>query len=168
MSVLESVQLQIVQVAAWRDGAAPLAARLQSLGWDLPALGQVAHRDHRLALAVQPRRWLLLDTAQTSDLGTACQRAVGDAGAVVDLSSALCAWRLGGPDARHVLAHGCRLDLDPQAFPPGKVASTLIAQLTVILAALPQDWLLLSASTTAGHFADWLRHACDAAQAHEA
>jgi sarcosine oxidase, subunit gamma len=168
VSVLEPVQLQIVQVAEWRDGTAPLAARLQSLGWELPPLGQVTVAGGSMALAVQPRRWLLLDPAPEPDLATACQRAIGDAAAVVDLSSALRAWRLVGPDARSILAHGCRLDLDPRAFPSGKVASTLIAQLTVILAALPQDWLLLSASTTAGHFADWLRDACDAAENHDA
>jgi len=55
-----------------------------------------------------------------------------------------------------VLARGCRLDLHDDAFASGSAASTHMAQVTVTLAALPAGWLLLTPSTTARHFREWL------------
>jgi sarcosine oxidase subunit gamma len=74
----------------------------------------------------------------------------------VDLSSALTALYLSGPAVREGLARGCRLDLHPEAFPPGSAAASHMAQVPVILAALPGAWLLLTPSTTARHFREWL------------
>jgi sarcosine oxidase subunit gamma len=77
-------------------------------------------------------------------------------GAAVDLSSALAAFHLAGPAAREVLARGCRLDLDREAFPSGHAAATMMAQVSTVLAALPSGLLLLTPSSTARHFRDWL------------
>jgi sarcosine oxidase subunit gamma len=76
--------------------------------------------------------------------------------AAVDLSSALLVLRLAGPNARDALARGCRLDLDPAAFPGGTAAGTLIAQVSAIIAARPSGFLLLTPATTGRHFRDWL------------
>jgi sarcosine oxidase subunit gamma len=74
----------------------------------------------------------------------------------VDLSSAFTALYVAGPAVREVLARGCRLDLHEEAFASGGVASTHMAQVAVTLAALPAGWLLLTPSTTARHFREWL------------
>jgi sarcosine oxidase subunit gamma len=55
-----------------------------------------------------------------------------------------------------VLARACRLDLHPSAFVPGSTAATSMAQVHVVLAALPGGWLLLTPSSTARHFSEWL------------
>ena len=63
------------------------------------------------------------------------------------------------PKARERLASGCRLDLDPTAFAPGRAAVTLIAQIPVMLACTDDGWLLMAPSSMAGHFEGWLHHA---------
>jgi len=48
------------------------------------------------------------------------------------------------------------IELHPDAFTPGRVAASHMAQVPVTLAALPAGWLLLTPSTTARHFREWL------------
>jgi sarcosine oxidase subunit gamma len=72
------------------------------------------------------------------------------------LSSGLAAMHLAGPQVRDVLARACRLDLDPQVFPPGSAAATVMAQVAVILAVLPSGLLLLTPTSTARHLREWL------------
>ena len=113
-----------------------------------------------MSLSVRPDRWLLL--SPPSAPGEAAKkwatRCAGCA-ATVDLSSAFAAFELSGNSAREMLARGCRLDLDPAAFPEGHAAATIMAQVSVILANLGPAFLLLTPSTTARHFDEWLR--CD-------
>jgi sarcosine oxidase subunit gamma len=52
---------------------------------------------------------------------------------VVDQSHGRAVLRLAGRRARDVLAKGCRLDLHPRAFRPGRCAQTVIAQVAVLL-----------------------------------
>jgi sarcosine oxidase subunit gamma len=138
---------------------------------DLPPLGRVARSSHHMSLSVRPERWLLLSppTAPGEAAKKWAARCAGCA-AVIDLSSALTAFELssgtarGGAQAedasagsRELLARGCRLDLDPAAFPEGHAAATIMAQVSVILANLGSAFLLLTPSTTARHFGEWLR-----------
>jgi sarcosine oxidase gamma subunit len=55
-----------------------------------------------------------------------------------------------------MLARGCRLDLEPTLFPPGRAAATIIAQVPVTLAALASGMLLLTPATTGRHLRHWL------------
>jgi sarcosine oxidase gamma subunit len=55
-----------------------------------------------------------------------------------------------------MLARGCRLDLDPVEFPAGHAAATHMAQVSVIIAALPSGIMLLTPATTARHVREWL------------
>jgi sarcosine oxidase gamma subunit len=48
------------------------------------------------------------------------------------------------------------LDLDPQHFPKGRAAATIVAQVATVIVALPHGLLLLTPSTTARHFCEWL------------
>src|SRR4029077_5615429 len=88
--------------------------------------------------------------------GALCEAACARVGAAVALSSGLAAWHLAGPRVREVLSRACRLDLDPQVFPAGSAAATLMAQVAVILAVLPSGLLLLTPATTARHLREWL------------
>jgi len=106
---------------------------------------------------VRPERWLLL-TAPGPPGSTLSLWRVPCTGcaAVVELSSGLSALHLAGPAVADVLARGCRLDLNPEAFVPGSAAATSMAQVSVILAKLPGGWLLLTPSSTARHLREWL------------
>lgn len=163
VSAPERLRYDLVQVAAWRGGEAALAERLRAAGWELPPFGQAWARDGRIACSVRPQRWLL--AAETggmrpgATLAEACVAAVGETGAVTDLSAARGAWRVTDPKARERLAAGCRLDLDPAAFPAGRAAVTLIAQVPVMLACLDDGWLLMAPSSMSGHIEAWLHHA---------
>lgn len=158
MFAVERVHFNIVQVAAFRDREAELIQRLQAAGWELPTLGHAVAATHgRIALAVIPGRWLLLD-AQSLTLAHDCVLAAGDAAAVVELTSARSVWRISGESSREALAAGCRLDLHPAAFASGRAAGTLIAQVHSVLVALPQSMLLLASASMSKHVGDWLQH----------
>ena len=75
---------------------------------------------------------------------------------MVDLSSGLAVLHLCGPEARAVLARSCRLDLDPKHFPTGRAAATIVAQVSTVIVATPRGLLLLTPSSTARHFREWL------------
>src|SRR5438477_647338 len=138
---LASCAADIVEIAAFHTRAPELENIAGARGLDLPALGRVAVASGQLALGVRPARW---------------QAACGRVGAAVDLSSGLAVWRLAGPQVRDALARACRLDLDPQVFPAGSAAATVMAQVAVILAVLPSGLLLLTPTSTARHLREWL------------
>jgi sarcosine oxidase subunit gamma len=154
---LTALGADIVQIAHLRSGAQGLAGVATARGWPLPRCGGVTPAAHGLAVSVRPGRWLLLSApASPGEAAAGWQAAVAGSGAAVDLSAALAALFLTGPAVREVLARGGRLDLAPEVFRPGLAAATIMAQVAVILAALPQGVLLLTPATTAGHFREWL------------
>ena len=102
-----------------------------------------------LVLCVRPGRSLVLGA------GTAAGEYAAPEYAAVDLSSAYRVLHLSGPAVRDALARSCRLDLDPRVFRAGCAAATIVAQVSVILAALPPGLVLLTPSTTARHFREW-------------
>jgi heterotetrameric sarcosine oxidase gamma subunit len=154
---LASCAADIVEIAALHGRARELESIAGARGLDLPAPGRVAVASDQLALCVRPERWLLLAPAASAGATAALwQAACARVGAAVDLSSGLAAWHLAGPQVREVLSRACRLDLDPQVFPAGSAAATIMAQVAVILAVLPSGLLLLTPATTARHLREWL------------
>ncbi|MFI4906263.1 MAG: sarcosine oxidase subunit gamma [Steroidobacteraceae bacterium] len=154
---LRSCVMDIVEIAALRGRAPELERIAGGRGLRLPPLCRVAVAADELALCVRPDRWLLLSPpASPGATAGVWQAACAGFGAAVDLSCGLTALHLAGPAAREVLVRACRLDLDPDAFPVGAVAATIMAQVSVIFAALPSGLLLLTPSTTARHFREWL------------
>jgi len=154
---LRGCTMDIIQIAAVRGRARELERITRERGLQLPALGRAALGPEQLVLCVRPERWLLVAPPASPGAGaqlwhTAC----GHAGAALDLSCALSALHLAGPAVREMLGRGCRLDLDPDAFPAGAAAATIIAQVSVILAAVPSGVLLLAPSSTARHVRAWL------------
>jgi len=149
----------IVEIATLRDCAADVEALAARRGWPLPALGRSLLAPGQLALSVRPGRWLLLSPPAAPG-ATAIEWGQDCAGlaATVDLSSALAALWLEGASWREALARGCRLDLHPSVFPAGRAAATVIAQVAANLVALSSGVFLLTPSTTARHFSEWLTH----------
>lgn len=147
----------IVEIGAHRGCADALAAIAHRRGLTLPHFGRIAAAADRLALCVRPERWLLLTAPANPGASAAAWReACAGLGAAIDLSSGLVGLHLAGAASREMLASGCRLDLDRHEFPVGRAAATVIAQVSVLLAALPSGLLLLTPSTTARHFQEWL------------
>jgi sarcosine oxidase subunit gamma len=152
-------EFDVVELAALRGRAHALAALAAQRGVHLPALGRVTAAGDRITMSVRPDRWLLLTPALTAGGAAAeWQASSRGLGGAIELSSGLSAFWLAGASAaiRTALARGCRLDLDPQVFPAGHAAATIIAQVSVILASLADRMLLLTPSTTARHFREWL------------
>jgi hypothetical protein len=141
---LASCAADVVEIAAFHGRARELESLAGGRGLDLPALGRLA-----LTLLLGPRA---LPGATAALWQAACARA----GAAVDLSSGLTALHLSGPQVRELLSRGCRLDLDPEVFPAGSAAATIMAQVAVILAVLPSGLVLLTPATTARHLREWL------------
>jgi heterotetrameric sarcosine oxidase gamma subunit len=155
--VLRSCAADIVEIAALRAADGAPARFADPPGRTLPACGQVALRRDGVALAVRPGRWLVLSAPAAAGVAAAAwQSALGESAAVIELSAALTALHLGGKGVRPMLARGCRLDLDPGVFAPGAAAATVIAQVSVTLAALRDGLLLLTPASTAQYFEEWL------------
>jgi len=147
----------IVEIAALHGRTRELENIAGARGLDLPVLGRVTAAADQLALCIRPARWLLIAApAHPGATAALWQAACARVGAAVDLSSGLAALHLGGPQVREVLSRACRLDLDPQVFPPGNAAATVMAQVAVILAVLPSGLLLLTPTSTARHLREWL------------
>jgi heterotetrameric sarcosine oxidase gamma subunit len=154
---LASCAADAVEIAALHGRAREIESIAGGRGLDLPALGRLALASDQLVLCVRPERWLLLGPPEFPGATAALwQAACARVGAAVDLSSGLTALHLSGPQVRELLSRGCRLDLDPDVFPAGSAAATIMAQVAVILAALPSGLLLLTPATTARHLREWL------------
>ena len=150
----------IVELVALREREYVLKALTGRRGVSLPHFGRLAAAGDTLALCVRPQRWLLLSAPLAPGLSaSAWQEPCVGMAAVVDLSSALVAVHLSGARAREALARSCRLDLDPEVFPPGHAAATIMAQVGAILAAVPGGMLILTPASTARHLREWLASA---------
>jgi len=151
------VAADVIELAARRERTQVLKALAARRGLPLPALGWIAAARTTLVLGVRPERWLLLSAPALPGVALSSWRsACAACAAAIELSSALSALHLVGPAVPDVLARACRLDLHPSAFVPGSTAATSMAQVHVVLAALPGGWLLLTPSSTARHFSEWL------------
>ena len=147
----------VIELAALRDRTHVLRTLGARRGLSFPEFGRIAIARDTVVLCTRPERWLLLTTPAPPGAALSHWREpCAGCAAPVELSSAFTALYLAGPAAREVLARGCRLDLHPDAFRQGSVAATHMAQVPVTLAALPAGWLLLTPSTTARHFREWL------------
>ena len=153
---LAACELRITEASDFSRGAT-LRSAAESHGVALPPPGRVLVTGAPPALCVRPGRWLLLEPpGGAAGAGPPWLDAAAAQVALVDLSSALAAFVLSGAGAPGVLSRGCRLDLDPARFAAGSAAATIVAQVSVVLAALPAGILLLTPASTARHFRDWL------------
>ncbi len=116
---------------------AALAARLRC---HLPAApNRVGSGPHLDCLWLRPDAWLLVDDVRApADLLAEVQAAIaGQFATAADVTDAWIGLALTGARAAEVLAAGCPLDLDPRAFPAGRSARTLLAQVPALLRPLP-------------------------------
>ncbi|NEW69196.1 sarcosine oxidase subunit gamma [Streptomyces rhizosphaericus] len=137
------------------DPASEAAGRVEkTLGAPLPReCGHTAASGPHTAVWLGPDEWLVLSEAPI-DTAELRQALAGDPGSVVDVSANRTTVELSGPAARQVLEKGCRLDLHPRAFGPGRAVSTMVGPVPVLL------WQLDDAPTyrllPRSSFADYL------------
>jgi sarcosine oxidase subunit gamma len=147
----------IIELAALRDRTHVLRALGARRGLNFLECGRIASVRETVVLCTRPERWLVLTAPGVPGAALSLWRdACAGCAAPVELSCAFTTLYLAGAAVREVLARGCRLDLHGDAFASGRAASTHMAQVPVTLAALPAGWLLLTPSTTARHFREWL------------
>lgn len=126
-------------------------------GLTLPGFSRVVSTARWLTMSVRPERWLVLQASTPGGARAAqWQSACTGIATVVDLSSALALLHLSGPMARELLARSCRVDLHESGLPTGRAIATIMAQTAVVIAAIPAGLLVLTPSTTARHFREWL------------
>ena len=119
-----------VMVRRGRDGAFA-AAMTQSFGMAPPEPGRAASSGASTAIWIQPGAYML--TAPEPGLAGRAAAAFAGLAAVEDQSHGRTTITIAGPAARDVLSRGCRIDLHPRAFGPGRAASTTIAQIGCLI-----------------------------------
>lgn len=154
-------RLSIARVIARRESSDDVRHALQQeMGLELPQPGYASSANSDItAIWVAPNTWLITRPAmQGSDLIARIADAIGVSGSVVDQSCGYAALRLSGARTRELLAKGCRIDLHPRAFGPGRAAVTLLAHVHVVLRQVDEipTFELIVPSTLAEHVFEWL------------
>ena len=147
----------VTELALARNRMPELEGAAAAHGFTFPPIGRAVATANALVLGVRPDRWLLLTAADVAGATAArWQERFAGLAVAVDQSAGLAALLLTGPNARDLLARGCRLDLAGDRFSSGRAAATSIAQVATILAALPAGILILTPASTARHLHEWL------------
>lgn len=146
-------------------GSDAAAAAERVLGVALPttACTAVSGVDGAEVLWLGPDEWLVVAPAGQDALEGDLRTAVGQQGAVVDVSAQRTTIAISGPRTAELLAHGCSIDLDPRVSPKGTCVQTLLALAGVVLVVRDEHasdvWVLVR-SSFARYLADWLLDAC--------
>lgn len=147
----------ILQLQAWPDTLETVRQVIVEItGIEAPGLGQAAAASGATIAAIAPGRFLL--SAEADDLIQKFEAALpaSDA-AVTDISHGRVILKLEGQAAANVLATSVALDLDLSAFPPGRVAQTMIHHVDVVMQRRSETrfdlWVLRSFAES---LAEWL------------
>lgn len=153
-------QLTLVEVSLPASEAATAAAAVsQAFGLELPDPGRWTSTGLLAAVWIRPHTWYLSQPRGAgSGLAERIASVAGPRAAIVDQSSGKTVLRISGPAARDVLAKGCRVDLHPRVFGPGRAAATAIAQISALIAQVDDKptFDLVVPSTFAQSFFEWL------------
>ena len=150
----------LVQVMPRRGTEEAFAAAMTArFGMAPPTAGQATTGGAVTALWIQPGAYML--TAAEAGLAARATEAFAGLAAVEDQSHGRTTITITGPAARAVLARGCRLDLHPRAFGPGRAAMTQIAHVGCLVHQRDDapSFELTVFSTLAEPFFHWLLEA---------
>jgi len=144
------------------DATGPAAAAVaEHLGVTLPTTPSTWVHGHTVTVIwLGPDEWLVTSPFLAAEaLEAGLRRAVGGAGAVIDVSAQRTTLRLRGAHVREVLATGCAIDLHPRSFPAGSAVQTTLGLAGVVLLALDDTvshYQVLVRSSFARYLASWL------------
>jgi len=121
----------LTQIACWPETLTEVGAMAAQVAecTEAPVPGQLASGAQGMLLRVEPLKWWLIREADRQPIADMA----AEVGAALDLSSARTWVRVEGEDASMLLNHFLPLDLRPQAFPPGSVASTAFHHVGITL-----------------------------------
>ncbi|MCC6984670.1 MAG: hypothetical protein IT535_15510 [Bauldia sp.] len=132
-TVRELDGVRIWTVMARAGGVAALAERVEAeYGLGLPDGPRRTANEGAALLGIGPGKWLLVQP----DGSPPPAGRLGGLAALVDQTGGFGLLELRGEAAREALGRTVAVDLAPGAFPPGSVASTLIEDVGIVLAAL--------------------------------
>jgi sarcosine oxidase subunit gamma len=94
--------------------------------------GSVTTSGDVTALWLGPRSWLLVSGVPLADFAAARDALCAAGGALFDLSASRVGYAVRGRRAVDVLAAGCPLDLDADAFAPGRCAQSVFARVNAL------------------------------------
>lgn len=154
VALKELTDRAIVSLACPNGGKTKLTAAIKK-AWGLswPKVGKVRKAKGVQLLGLQPDQAFAIFERQNDTPVTDIAKALGGTAYLTDQSDSWVALKITGPGARPALERICMLDLDPKAFPPGKVARTAMEHLgTVITCDAADIYTLLSARSSARSF----------------
>lgn len=107
----------------------------------------------RAALWLGPDEWLLrAPPGEAEAIATAITAAVSEPHSLVEIGDRHMAFTVGGPAMRDVLAAGCPLDLEPEAFPLGMCTRTLMGKAEIVLWRQEADRFVLECGRSFGPY----------------
>jgi sarcosine oxidase subunit gamma len=152
---------EIVQILVRRGRTEHLAAALRrDFALALPGPGRAATgADGVTAIWIQEGGWYL-HAPRAGEGALAARVAVSCAGlaAIDDQTHGRTTLRLSGLRTREILARGCRLDLHPRAFGPGRATTSMLGHIACVVHQTDEApvYELTVYSTLAATFLDWL------------
>jgi heterotetrameric sarcosine oxidase gamma subunit len=161
VTLRERLDLDLIQVAAWPDSRAALAAKITELtGLAAPLDGRSAVTAGEWALyQIAPGRYLVTAPRGEGLLERFSAAVPSTLGAVTELGHARSFLEIRGPAAREVLMRGFSLDTDPSVFPENAFGQTAVHHVGVLLHRLPGEadaFRILVLRTFARSFWEWL------------
>lgn len=151
---------EIVQLMVRRGRDGDLAEALRrDFALELPGAGRAAVGGGTTAIWIQAGGWYVF-APRVGEGILAARLAATCAGlaAIDDQSHGRSTLAVSGPRAREILARGCRLDLHPREFGPGRATTTMLGHINCLVHqtdAAP-TYELTVFSTLAATFLDWL------------
>ena len=118
------------------NGSGFLESVLEVLGQPLPIAANTFTKAQCRAFWLGPDEWLVMtEPGMEKALAARLEAALaGRARALTDLTGGQICIRLGGRNARDVLAKGSTLDFHPRAFLPGQCAQTVLGKSSMLIA----------------------------------
>ena len=159
LTIVERTDMALASVIAKRGKRAMLADAVNTaFGVALPDGPRRASVGAVAFAGTGPDQWIAsAEGAEAAGFAARLRGRVGPFAAVSDQSDARLVLQLSGPRVRDVLAKGVPLDLHPNVFKPGDVATTLVAYMGVQLDRLDDATYQLTAPRSmAGSLWSWL------------
>lgn len=134
LSAIESGFADLVSVSAWPDTEVKVfAAVAELLEVELPSKCRDARHSGELTIfRIAPRKIMIVSENMPLFPGLSALIS-GEDGSVTELAHSRTRVRLGGHDARALLARGAAVDLAEDVFTPASFAQTTIHQIPVLL-----------------------------------
>ncbi|MGB0854253.1 MAG: sarcosine oxidase subunit gamma [Pikeienuella sp.] len=153
-ALAEVTDLALVSLACPLGGEAALDTALaDGLSLSRPAAGGSIQKDGQRLIWTTPDQMLLAFEHDGPDAAAVIAGKLGEAAYLTDQTDNWCALSLNGPLARAALERICPVDLHPDAFAENAAARTVMEHMgAIIVRTGPDEFLLLSASSSAGSF----------------